>query len=287
MSALNELLRSLEARGSTYFCDRLEHPWKMDFKDRDDLSFHYVKQGECWLHFKGKSERLVTGDLVFVGQADDHVLASTPARSTSKTFGSSALLLCGYFKFGAFFKHPLLRTLPRIMIVHEEDLSARGWLKHMLDQMTVLYRQSYPGSEVVNDKLSEVLLVELIRLHAEQSGSRSFSAALHDRQIGRALELIHLSPEKPWTLESLGKQVGMSRSAFSNRFHQLVDETVFTYLTELRIRRASELLRATGLPIFEIASQVGYQSDLAFARIFKKQTGKTPFAYRRANSRTH
>jgi AraC-like DNA-binding protein len=138
-----------------------------------------------------------------------------------------------------------------------------------------------PGAELVVNKLTEVVLVELIRINFGRSEKSRFVKALSDKRIAKALQHLHNSPQIPWTLEKMGEEIGMSRAAFAKRFKELVGQPMFEYLTLLRVQRARELLQETNLRLYEVASKVGYESDLAFAKTFKKYTGTTPTRYRK------
>ncbi len=137
---------------------------------------------------------------------------------------------------------------------------------------------------MVVDKLTEVLIVELIRINFGRSERSGFTGALLDKQISQALELLHAAPEKSWTLDTLASKVAMSRAAFAKRFKERVGQTMFEYLTALRMQRAQMLLRQSDLPLYTVANRVGYQSDLAFTKAFKRLLGVTPTIYRKAPS---
>ena len=138
-----------------------------------------------------------------------------------------------------------------------------------------------PGAELVVNKLTEVVLVEFIRINFGRKDQGRFVTALSDKRIAKALQQLHSNPHMAWTLKKMSEEVGMSRAAFARRFKELVGQPMFEYLTRLRIQRAGELLRETKLPLYEIASRVGYESDLAFTKTFKKHAGTTPTRFRK------
>jgi len=281
MEVLSDVLRTLRVRGSVYFCDCLEPPWTLEFHDPANASFHLVRRGECWVTAGDLVERLGTGDLVYVGPGLEHVLKSHDPAGPQTRQQSATLLLCGYCGFDSAQVHPLVASFPRFTIVREEELLQHTWLKGTLDQLSAEYLSRKPGADVVVDRLTEVLLVELIRLNFGRPGQGGFIRALLDKPIARALGLLHDKPQHSWTLESLGRDVGMSRAALAKRFKELVGETMFDYLTELRMQRARVMLADTRKPIHEVANGVGYESDLAFTRVFKKRAGVTPTRYRK------
>jgi AraC-like DNA-binding protein len=271
----------MRVQGSVYFCDYLQAPWSMDFKDTSSASFHLVRRGECWVMSGERTDCLGPGDLVFIEPGRDHVLASQPPGQDSPPSGAGTLLLCGYCDFIQETGTPLLDVFPSMTIVREEELHQHPWLKSTLDQLSTEYMSQQPGAELVVNKLTEVVLVELIRINFGRGEQSRFIAALSDKRIAKALQHLHNSPQIPWTLEKMGEEIGMSRAAFAKRFKELVGQPMFEYLTLLRVQRARELLQETNLRLYEVASQVGYESDLAFAKTFKKYTGTTPTRYRK------
>ena len=285
MEVLSDILRSMRVQGSVYFCDFLQAPWSMDFKDTTSASFHLVRRGECWVMSGDLMECLGPGDLLFIEPGRDHVLASQPPGQDSPPGGTSTLLLCGYCEFTQETGTPLLDVFPSLTIVRDEELLKHPWLKSTLDQLSAEYMSQQPGAELVVNKLTEVVLVELIRINFGRGEQSRFIKALSDKRIAKALQHLHNSPHIAWTLENMGEEIGMSRAAFAKRFKELVGQPMFEYLTALRVQRARELLQETILPLYEVASRVGYESDLAFAKTFKKHTGTTPTRYRKQAGR--
>ncbi len=282
MEVLSDILRSMRVRGSVYFCDGLEAPWSIEFRDKETASFHLVRRGECWMTSNNGSERLGPGDLLFVEPGFDHVLSSNAPDDPDPSSGGTTLLLCGYCEFERLTTNPLIESFPSMTIVREEELLQQPWLKSTLDQLSTEYMSQKPGAEIVVDKLTEVLLVELIRINFGRSEQSRLMRALSDKQIAQALTLLHANPQMSWTLDRLASGVAMSRAAFSKRFKELVGQPMFEYLTGLRMQRAQELLRETQSPLYEVANRVGYESDLAFTKAFKRVLGTTPTQYRKA-----
>jgi len=285
MEVLSDILSSMRVAGSVYFCDRLEAPWSMEFADRDHASFHLVRRGECLLTSEGDTQQLGPGDLVFVGAHRNHRLGSVPLGGIEPARAPETLLLCGYCRFESPLDHPLVRAMPTLTIVRDEELLRHAWLKSTLDQLSSEYLSQQPGSQVVVDKLTEVVLVELIRINFGRAGDAGFVGALYDKPVARALSLLHAEPRRPWTLDALAGEVALSRAAFAKRFKERVGQTMFEYLTMLRMQRAQALLRDTVLPLYEVAARVGYDSDLAFAKAFKRLVGTTPTRYRKSAGR--
>jgi AraC-like DNA-binding protein len=279
MEVLSDILRSMRVAGSVYFCDRLLAPWTRSFHDASRATFHLVRKGECFLRSGDTEAALYPGDFVFIEPGREHTLSDSGrdgARGTPQT-----VLLCGYCRLDAPAGHPLLEALRSLTIVRAEELAQHTWLKSTLEQLSAEYLAETPGSEVVVDRLTEVLLVELIRIHFGRSETGGFIRALYDKPIARTLALMHARPEESWTLEGLAGEAAMSRSAYAARFKELVGQTMFEYLTAARMQRAQGLLRESGLTLTQIAARVGYTSRLAFSKAFKRLTGTTPSRYRR------
>ena len=280
MEVLSDILRAMRVEGSVYFCDMLDPPWTKTFEGSGTAGFHMIRRGECWATADGHTDYLGPGDLIFLGPGVDHVLSSEPPGEDDQGRGASTLLLCGYCDFVADTPTPLLGVIPRLTIVRNEDLARHPFLKGTFDQLSSEYMARGPGSELIVNKLTEVVLVELIRINFCRDEGSPFLKALHDKPISRALQHLHENPAKHWTIEELARSVGSSRAAFAKRFKHLVGETVFQYLTSLRMQRARQMLRDTALPVYEVAQRAGYDSDLAFTRAFKKNTGQTPRQFR-------
>lgn len=280
LEVLSDILRSMRVAGSVYFCDHLEAPWTKEWTDTTTAGFHMIRRGECWVIVNGETERLGPGDLIFIGPGVDHVLTSDLPGEEVRAHGVSTLLLCGYCDFADDTSSPLLNVFPTFAIVRDEELLRHPWLRSTFDQLSAEYLEQGPGAEIIVNRLTEVVLIELIRINFGRKKAHSFLQALNDKPVSKALGLLHQRPEHAWTLEKLSGEVGVSRAAFARRFKSLVGQPMFQYLTALRMQKAKELLRDSALPVYEVANRTGYESDLAFTRAFKKNTGKTPRKYR-------
>ena len=151
-----------------------------------------------------------------------------------------------------------------------------------LEHLSAEYMSGAPGSDLTVDKLTEVLLIQLLRIDFGRDTHVGIVAALRDKRIHRALSAVHENPGQNWTIESAASEASMSRSGFARRFKELLETSFFDYLTRLRMREARQLLSSTNLPVADIAERVGYQSDLSFVKAFKKLHEITPRAYRRS-----
>ena len=274
MEVLSDILKGLRATGSVYFCDFLVPPWELPYRGEDRAMFHLVRRGRCELDIAGQVHNLEPGDFVFIAPGVDHTMASGAAEALQ------TLLLCGYCQFDAVENDVLLRALPDFVLIHREEMEQWPWLTRTLEHLSAEYMSGAPGSELTVNKLTEVLLVQLLRADFGRKTDVGIVAALNDKRLANALTAIHDNPAFHWTLESAADKASMSRSGFARRFRELLDTSFFDYLTRLRMRNARELLITTNLPVALIGEKVGYQSDLAFVKAFKKLHGKTPRAYR-------
>ena len=280
MEVLSDILRAMRVEGSVYFCDHLEAPWQKAWTDTTSAGFHMIREGACHVIVGDRNDVLRQGDLVFLGQGVDHELTSNLPGQGPLPGSERTLLLCGYCNFVDDTATPLLDVIPDFAIVRHEELIRHPWLRSTFDQLSTEYMAQGPGAELIVNRLTEVVLIELIRINFGREEHAAFLQALNDKPVSHALRLLHQAPDKSWTLENLAGSVGLSRAAFARRFKSLVGQPMFEYLTSLRMQRAKGLLRDTSLPVYEIANRAGYESDLAFTRTFKKQTGQTPRQYR-------
>lgn len=280
MEILSDILTSLRVRGSVYFCSQIESPWTKEFKNKTTASFHLIKRGACWVTIGDRVEQLGAGDLIFLGPGIDHMLSSEPPMGQALSYENTTLLLCGDCSFQHDELSPLSNIFEQVTIVREEEIEKHTWLKSTFNQLSSEYMSQSPGNEIIVNKLTEVVLVELIRINFGRQEEHSFFHALRDKRITKALELIHSSFEQPWTIETLAANVGMSRAAFAKRFSSLVGQTIFSYLSNLRIQKSKEMIANTSLFIDDIALSVGYESERAFTKTFNKYVGMTPKQFR-------
>jgi len=280
MEVLSNILEGLRVTGSVYFCDFLEPPWELPYANEDRAMFHLVRQGRCQFDIDGETRDLEPGDFVFIAPGVDHKIFSDDLD------GPQTLLLCGYCQFDAIESDMLLCALSRYVLLQRDDMEQWPWLTRTLEHLSAEYMSGAPGNELTVNKLTEVLLVQLLRADFGRSGKIGIVAALRDKRLARALTAIHEGPNRHWTIENAAAEASMSRSGFARRFKELLGTSFFDYLTRLRMRNARELLTSTNLSVAMIGETVGYQSDLSFVKAFKKLHGKTPRAYRFNPSRS-
>lgn len=303
MDVLSDILRPLRLRGGVYFRCEFSAPWGMAINSTPVAEFHVVVQGNCWVRMAAHEAPipLGSGDLVVFPHGDAHTLLDAPGSSarpaaeilegqklddygpvTYGGAGQSAEVLCGYFEFERNRPHPIVAALPALVHIRSTDTADLAWLRSVITFMIHETKAARPGSELLLNRLSEVLFVQMIRAHLQQSATPpAIWSAIADKQIGYALQLMHGTPQNPWTLDALAKQVGMSRSAFVSKFGRMVGQTPLEYLTALRMRKAEALLAEGRMSTAAIAEAVGYRSEPAFSKTFKKLVGIGPGAYKR------
>ena len=194
---LSDVLSNLRATGTVYFCDELIPPWEKQFSGEIGASFHQIRRGSCRLDSDGQVEHLGPGDLVFLGPGRAHVLSSEPITQEIKD-NASTLLLCGHCTFDETLNTPFAELFPSIIIIRAEQLRLLGWLQAILDQLSFEYLSMRPGTEIVVQRMTEVLLVELIRMNFGQEGDVPLIKALSDKYISKALQRLHQNIEKAW-----------------------------------------------------------------------------------------
>jgi AraC-like DNA-binding protein len=302
MDVLTDVLNTLELKGWLSSRRELASPWRYDFADSKDSMFHVLNYGEAYLYVEGETEpiRVEDGDVVLFPTGHPHSLYDDPTSPLTRLVhldynpqrghhvvdldgvGPKPLLLCGAFHFEYPHDFPLLRRLPKLVHVSgEQGRTEQG----LVDIVHLIIRESasqQPGAEVMLRRLTELLFIQVIRLWINQQAEASVGwvGALHDQSISAALGLIHQSPERRWTVKDLAEATALSRSAFSARFTELVGEPPMTYLTRWRMLRATRLLR-NEVRVGTIAEMLGYESEAAFRKAFKREIGIPPAQYRK------
>jgi AraC-like DNA-binding protein len=220
--------------------------------------------------------------------------------------GEATRFVCGYLHCDQAFD-PLIGALPTMLCVSGRDgarqrlrseaeaaerpgvvlVGADGWLATTLRHTVEQADATDPGSSAMLARLTELLYLDVLRRYMQQlpSGHIGWLAGVRDPEVGRALRLLHARPDRPWTVEDLAREVGVSRSALAQRFTELTGEAPMRYLTGWRIQLAKHLMLQTGLPIAEVADRVGYESEAAFNRAFKREVGAPPVTWRKGMDR--
>ena len=275
MEVLTDILRGLRTSGSVYFCDFLTPPWQLSYSDEPRAMFHLVRRGRCQIEVLGEKHDLAPGDFVFMAPQVDHEMLSEGANDPQ------TMLLCGYCRFDGAEDDVLMRALPDFVLMRHEEMAEWPWLTRTLEHLSAEYMSGAPGSELTVNKLTEVLLVQLLRADFGRSDKAGIIAALKDKRLSNALNEIHNKPGADWTIEAAAEKAAMSRSGFARKFKETLDMSFYDYLTRLRMRDARELLSTSNLRVGDIGERVGYQSELSFVKAFKKLHSVTPRAYRK------
>ena len=203
MSVLSDILRDIHAKASVYFCDQLVPPWNMKMRDLDYSSFHQVRRGQCIIECAGETQLAGPGDIIFIPKGSDHDLKSVDGFTPGREQEFKTMLLCGYFQFDQPIDHPLMASLPPLIIIRSETLENNTGLKYTMDFLSEEFTNDRPGSKLLMDKLTEIMLIQLIRTEFTLTSETNFSKALFDNQISKALKLIHGDTAHSWTLENL------------------------------------------------------------------------------------
>ncbi|MEZ5421049.1 MAG: AraC family transcriptional regulator [Vicinamibacterales bacterium] len=265
------------------------------------IEYHLLARGSCWAHMVGAEPiRLGEGDLVLFPQGDPHVLTSNPGMRASPDLAmyarrstplplfyevgggdtSEARVISGFFGCDERPFNPLLDALPRMLHV-PAHAGGDGWTNTLLMTAVRESRSGRPGAENVLARLSELMFVETIRRHLEGLPEQAgWLAGLRDAIVGKALAAFHGGPAEPWTVDALARQAGASRSVLAERFTALVGQPPMQYVTMWRMQLASRRLR-DGASVADVAAAVGYDSEAAFSRAFKKAVGQAPATWRR------
>jgi AraC-like DNA-binding protein len=321
MDVLSDVLAAVRFTGAVFLDMELHAQWAyitaparaiadVLMPDADHvIPYHLVTEGSCYARLlDGDPVKLGAGDVVLFPAGDRHMLAAAseaalrlkPIEITGESLhgllrrgeitafkkgrvGKTTRIACGYLACDRRLAEPILLSLPRLLSVRVRDRGAAAWVQSSIRHSVAESRSLRPGSAIVLARLSEVLFAEAVRRHMEQipPGHSGWLAALRDRYVGRTLSLLHGRPAHPWTVDELARKVGLSRSALGQRFSALIGAPPIQYLTRWRISLAATRLRESNVPIMRIAQDVGYESEGAFNRAFKRELGLPPATWRK------
>jgi AraC-like DNA-binding protein len=315
MDALSDVLRAVRLTGAIFFDIHASEPWVAETPPGDAIvgsmfpgsehliCYHVITQGSCWACIEGEPPvRLSAGDIIVLPHGDTHVLSSTPGlrRSPDMTLyrmpadgklpvsismggaqGAPVHFVCGFLGCDARPYNPLLSALPRVILV-----KANGALAAYVQYALAESKEPRMGGQGVLSRLSELMFVDVVRHYLESlpADRTGWLAGLRDPYVGRALSAFHRNPARDWTVESLAKGAGLSRSAFAERFTQFVGQPLMHYLTNWRMQLAANHLLSGTDSVAVIANRVGYDSEAAFSRAFKKAAGAPPSQWRNHRS---
>ena len=305
---LGEALHLLRMSGVFYCRSEFTAPWALALPPFEAcMMFHVVIAGQCWLEVEGANPfHLRPGDLALVPHGEGHRLVGTAGVTAVKLFdaprelvsdryeilrhgggGEATTVICGVVRFDHPAADHLIRLLPKVIGVDVWSSPESEWIQSTLRFMATEARELKPGGETVITRLADILVIQAIRswIARDPAAQTGWLAALRDQQIGRAIALVHRDPARNWTVASLAMAVGMSRSAFAARFSQLVGEPAVRYVTRWKIHAALMWLKEENAALSEIAGRLGYESEAAFSRAFKRFVGISPGAARRREPR--
>jgi AraC-like DNA-binding protein len=290
--ALGEALHLMRMSGTFYCRNELSEPWGLTMPDMTDcLWFHVLTSGRCEVEVDGGITSLEPGDVLLVpggqghrlfsGDAESPIVTTLPHEFETDSYailrhgggGAVTHLVCGAVRFDHPAAKHLINVLPHVLYVRRADD-----MRATIDLMAAEAKAVRPGGEAVITRLADVLVIQTIRswLANDPAARTGWLGALQDQQIGQALALIHRDPAQPWTVERLAHQTAMSRSAFAARFTELVGEPAMRYVTRWRMHVAMNQLQDRDSTVSEIARGLGYESEAAFSRAFKRIVGVSP-----------
>jgi AraC-like DNA-binding protein len=315
---LSDVLKTVRLTGAAFFDVAAAPPWVAESTPREKvlplilpgaenlIAYHVITEGRCFANMIGEAPiALEAGDVIVFTRGDPHVVSSSPGMRAdsppvdkfaaaagsqlpfSFNFGGdgpiSAKVVCGFLACDARPFNPLLDNLPPVIKASERDGDDARWLGQFIRLAAMESAEKRAGGEGVLAKLSELMFIEVVRRHVaslppEQAG---WLAGLRDPFVGKALSLMHASPQRAWTIEALAKDVGLSRSVLAERFADLVGMPPMHYLAKWRMQIAAGLLSSGNSNIANIAAEIGYASEAAFSRAFKKMVGVPPSDWRR------
>jgi AraC-like DNA-binding protein len=315
MDVLSEVLKAVKLDGAVFYNGEFSAPWCASEPDSRTMAsylsvgskhviiFHLITEGRAYARMEGTDRpvSLAAGDIVVFPRGDAHILGNgspVPPMDTagelqrvlsegvtvSRCGGGGVLtkIICGYMTCEPHLSQVFLGSLPpliRINIRHDES---GQWLEQSIRHSVGGTDAGRPGVEAVRAKLSEVLFVETLRRYIDQLPPEhtGWLAGVRDSEVGNALSLLHRRPAHPWTIATLADEVGTSRSVLAERFRRYLSETPMAYLTRWRLQLGAQLLTSTSHSVAEIAAQVGYESEPAFNRAFKREFGLPPARFR-------
>lgn len=317
MDVLSDVLSAVRLTGAIFFDITFHPPWAAETPKASAIAggvmpeaehvicFHVLLEGSCWAELRDDSSpptRLSPGDIVVFPKDDQHTLCSSPGlradpdlslyhRPTDRALpylfreGSgpdTSHFVCGYLGCDTRPFNPFLDQLPR-MLHGRGSAGDQGWLAHLVRQAVAESEMGQAGGETILAKLAEVMFVEVIRQYVDTlpADARGWLSALRDPQVGAALRLVHSRPAEAWTLDGLAREVGLSRSVFAERFAHYVGVSPMHYLGQWRMQMAARRLERPGVSIAQAGAEIGYESEAAFSRAFKKYVGAPPGAWRK------
>ncbi len=294
---LDQIFKMIRLQSCVYFQRGFHAPWGMEISGTGFAQFHIVTRGTCYVESAGKTLDLSSGDVLLFPRGAAHTLADAPARTPApgsdvmaslatatpmfSEGGAETGLICGHYAYRMHPSHPLITGLPDLVHLHALHELMDPVALSVLPILICETRRSEPGAVSVSERLAEVLLIQILRAHVrDRPGLNGFLSALSDARLQRALERIHADFAAPLTLTDIAHHAGMSRSGLAQHFRQSIGLAPIEYLAKWRMLNAGELLQSGGRTVADVAECSGYDSQIAFARAFKREYGMTPTQFR-------
>lgn len=320
MDAVSDVLRAVRLSGAVYLNGTFTAPWcvigRTDaalcsaYLPRSEriVSYHLIIEGSCWAQLAddpGSAIHLDAGELLVVPQGETHLMGSvvdlTPTPMESLLAGPmeaapgevltvgyggggpTTRIVCGFLACDDALSNPLLSSLPRLFKIDMRQDPRAAWLESSLKLAAAEAAHSRAGGTIVLARLSELLFVEAVRscIEALPAHETGWLAGVRDRYVGRALSLLHAHAVHPWTVDELARKVGLSRSALAQRFSDLLGQPPMQYLARWRMQIAARELLSGTKSLAAIAEQIGYESEAAFSRAFRREFGMPPAGWRK------
>jgi len=314
LDVLSEVLKAVKLQGAVYYNGEFALPWSvrspagqtiapyLGVKAKHVIVYHLLLGGRASVRLEqGKPLTLEVGDIVVLAHGDPHIIGNGSAPNTvdispelDRIFsqglklwrlgsgGELTRFVCGYMACEPGLSQVFLSGLPPLFKISLRDQPSGKWLEDSIrfsaDEAVV----SRPGGEAVLTKLAEVLFMETLRAYVADLSPRQtgWLAGTRDAVVGKALAVMHRSPAHPWTIDSVAKEVGVSRSVLAERFRHYLNEPPMAYLTRWRLHLGAEMLLSQSHPVAQIAAEVGYESEAAFNRAFKREFEIPPARFR-------
>ena len=303
MDILSDVIQSAGVQSTLLTRNAFYQPWAVRFPCRHSAGFHIVTQGTCWVrggpHFR-RPVRMERGDVLFVSRGVTHEVASdlrtraTPISDlpemqtgtlTKNGTEPRTTLVSGVYRLRTEPLHPFFAELPPSILLRAQEVSAHHPIYSALQLLSAEVEEGRPGAEVVMHRLMDILFYYIFRRWVDRQAEQprrtaSWSAALLDPHLSKALRVIHAEVARDWSVAELARASGLSRATFALRFKTVLGDTPARYVAGLRVQRASVLLKTTSQGLEEIAAQVGYHDPFAFSRAFKRLRQVSPRAFR-------
>jgi AraC-like DNA-binding protein len=322
VDALSDVLRVARLKGGVFLHAEFTAPWCIAAQVSSEMCmpfigpvshiipYHFLVDGEMDVRIDGSGAppvRLRPGEIVLLPHNDVHfmgdAISSSPVDAGELLHppdsnglysirhgggGQMVKMVCGFLGCDGAESNPVLSTLPELLVFNVDEGGGSEWIRSTFQFAADEVAMGRPGSEAVLSKLSELLFAETVRRYVESlpEDQTGWLAGLRDPYVARALSLFHAQVAHPWTIDKLAREVGLSRSALADRFVALIGMAPIKYLAHWRMQVARQELRNSNASIAQVAASIGYESEAAFSRAFKKSFGKAPAAWRR-NAAAH